>query len=63
MADPSEQSPLFERTGAGPVTGPSERSTRNAEAALLAAPVGEPSDVKLAAIMGSIWVSRLPLHK
>ena len=39
------------------MTGSSERSTRNAEAALRTAPVGEPSNVKLAAIMGSIWVS------
>ena len=63
MADLGEQSPLLERTGAGPVTGPSERSLRNAEAALRAAPIGELSNVNLAAIMGSIWVSRSPLHR
>ena len=63
MADLSEQSPLLEHTGAGPVTVPSERSTRNAEAILPAAPIGEPSNLKLAAVMGSIWVSRSPLHE
>ena len=67
MANLSEQSPLLERMGAGPVTGPSERPTRNAQAALRTALrtalVGEPSNVKLAAIMGSIWVSRSPLYE
>ena len=63
MANLSEQSPLLGRTGAGPVTEPSERSTRNPEAALRTAPVGEPSNVKLAVIMGSIWVSRSPLYE
>ena len=60
MANLSEQRPLLEPPGAGPVTGPSERSTLNAEAAPPAGPIGEPSNVQLAAIMGSIWVSRSP---
>ena len=63
MADLSEQSPLLERTGAGPVTVPSERSTRNAEAAQPAAPIVDPSNLELAAVMGSIWVSKSPFHK
>ena len=63
MADLSEQSPLLERMGAEPVTVPSERSTRNAEAVLPAAPIGDPSNLKLAAVMGSIWVSRSPFHE
>ena len=62
MADLSEQSPLLERTGAGPITVPGERSTRNAEAVLPAAPIGDLSNLKLAAVMGSIWVSRSPFH-
>ncbi len=61
MADLSEQSPLLGRTETEPITGPNEGFTRNAEAALPAAPIEEPSNVKLAAIMGSIWVSRSPL--
>lgn len=63
MADLSEQSPLLERTGAGPVTVPSERSTRNVEAVLPAAHIGERSNLELAAVMGSIWVSRSPVHE
>ena len=62
MANLSEQRPLLEPTGAGPVTGPSERSTWNAEAAPPAGPIGEPSNVQLAVVMGSIWVSRSPRH-
>ena len=63
MADLSEQSPLIERTGDGPITVPSERSTRSAEAVLPAAPSGDPSNLKLAVIMSSIWVSRSPYHE
>ena len=63
MADLSEQSPLLERTGPEPVTVPCQRSTRNAEAVLPAAPIGEPSNLELATVMGGIWVSRSPLHE
>lgn len=62
MANRSEQRPLLEPTGAETVTGPSERSTWNAEAAQPVGPNGEPSNVQLAAVMGSIWVSRSPRH-
>ena len=62
MANLSEQRPLLEPTGAETATRPSERSTCNAEAAPPAAPIGEPSNVQLAAVMGSIWVSRSPRH-
>lgn len=62
MANLSEQRPLLEPTGAGPVTGPTGRSTGNAEAALRAGLIGEPSNVQLAAVMGSIWVSRSLRH-
>ena len=62
MANLSERSPLLGHTGSEPFTGPNEGSTRNAEAALPAAPIKEPANAQLAVIMGSIWVSRSPLY-